>query len=169
MCLFKIKSSDLQKAYADGMDEYISLVVDSINEGIGGKLDSNTMPKLNADQITLLAYSFMHEEVMDGGFVQLIYNGYGPFVFLNPFAKALKNWGLDDLASLVKKGGKLYRKHHKEIEIECSDEDFMALFERYPDFDALDDTFVENEEVWTREVAEYVKKNIVHFVEVEND
>ena len=70
MCLFKIKSSDLQKAYADGMDEYISLVVDSINEGIGGKLDSNTMPKLNADQITLLAYSFMHEEVMDGGFVQ---------------------------------------------------------------------------------------------------
>lgn len=169
MCLVKIKSADLHKAYTEGMDEYVGLIVDSINESIGNVLDSSTMSRLNADQITLLAYYSMHEEVMDGGFVQLIYNGYGPFVFLNPFAKALKGWGLEDLASLVKKGGKLYRKYHKEIEIECSDEEFMALFERYPDFDVLDDAFVENEEIWTREIATYVENNIGHFAEVEND
>lgn len=39
------------------------------------------MSELNADQMTLVAFKAMHDEVMDGGFVQLIYNGYGPFLF----------------------------------------------------------------------------------------
>ncbi len=167
MNIAKVKDSDLRNAASAGMDEFLKVFTDAIMASIGGELTAETMVKLNSDQITLLAYDILHSEVMDGGFVQLIYNGYGSFLFRNPFAKAIKGWGIDELASLVKKAGKLYFKYKNEIERECTDEEFMAMFEQYPEFDDLDDSFVENEETWTGMVACYVDDHIERFVTVE--
>lgn len=167
MNIAKVKDSDLRNAASAGMDEFLKVFTDAIMASVGGELTADTMAELNSDQITLLAYDILHNEVMDGGFVQLIYNGYGSFLFRNPFAKAIKGWGIDELASLVKKAGKLYFKYKNEIERECTDDEFMAMFEQYPEFDDLDDLFVENEESWTGMVACYVDEHIERFVTVE--
>lgn len=167
MNIAKVKDSDLRNAASAGMDEFLKVFTDAIMASVGGELTADTMAELNSDQITLLAYDILHNEVMDGGFVQLIYNGYGSFLFRNPFAKAIKGWGIDELASLVKKAGKLYFKYKNEIERECTDDEFMAMFEQYPEFDDLDDLFVENEETWTWMVACYVDEHIERFVTVE--
>lgn len=167
MNIAKVKDSDLRNAASAGMDEFLKVFTDAIMASVGGELTADTMAELNSDQITLLAYDILHNEVMDGGFVQLIYNGYGSFLFRNPFAKAIKGWGIDELASLVKKAGKLYFKYKTEIERECTDDEFMAMFEQYPEFDDLDDLFVENEETWTGMVACYVDEHIERFVTVE--
>lgn len=167
MNIAKVKDSDLRNASSAGMDEFLKVFTDAIMASVGGELTADTMAELNSDQITLLAYDILHNEVMDGGFVQLIYNGYGSFLFRNPFAKAIKGWGIDELASLVKKAGKLYFKYKNEIERECTDDEFMAMFEQYPEFDDLDDLFVENEETWTGMVACYVDEHIERFVTVE--
>lgn len=167
MNIAKVKDSDLRNAASAGMDEFLKVFTDAIMASVGGELTADTMAELNSDQITLLAYDILHNEVMDGGFVQLIYNGYGSFLFRNPFAKAIKGWGIDELASLVKKAGKLYLKYKNEIERECTDDEFMAMFEQYPEFDDLDDLFVENEETWTGMVACYVDEHIERFVTVE--
>lgn len=167
MNIAKVKDSDLRNAASAGMDEFLKVFTDAIMASVGGELTADTMAELNSDQITLLAYDILHNEVMDGGFVQLIYNGYGSFLFRNPFAKAIKGWDIDELASLVKKAGKLYFKYKNEIERECTDDEFMAMFEQYPEFDDLDDLFVENEETWTRMVACYVDEHIERFVTVE--
>ena len=167
MNIAKVKDSDLRNAASAGMDEFLKVFTDAIMASVGGELTTDTMAELNSDQITLLAYDILHNEVMDGGFVQLIYNGYGSFLFRNPFAKAIKGWGIDELASLVKKAGKLYFKYKNEIERECTDDEFMAMFEQYPEFDDLDDLFVENEETWTGMVACYVDEHIERFVTVE--
>lgn len=167
MNIAKVKDSDLRNAASAGMDEFLKVFTDAIMASVGGELTADTMAELNSDQITLLAYDILHNEVMDGGFVQLIYNGYGSFLFRNPFAKAIKGWGIDELASLVKKAGKLYFKYKNEIERECTDDEFMAMFEQYPEFDDLDDLFVENEKTWTGMVACYVDEHIERFVTVE--
>lgn len=167
MNIAKVKDSDLRNAASAGMDEFLKVFTDAIMASVGGELTADTMAELNSDQITLLAYDILHNEVMDGGFVQLIYNGYGSFLFRNPFAKAIKGWGIDELASLVKKAGKLYFKYKNEIERECTDDEFIAMFEQYPEFDDLDDLFVENEETWTGMVACYVDEHIERFVTVE--
>ncbi len=166
MSLVKIEDSALSKAASIGMDEFLKVFTDAIFKAIGGELTRESMAKLNSEQITLVAYSILCSEVMDGGFVQLIHNGYGGFIFLNPFARAIRQWGIEDLPPLINKAGRLYSKYHKEIEKECSEDEFMALFEKFPMFDELDDKFVENEEEWTHKVALYVDKNIDNFAEI---
>ena len=161
-----VKESELVKAAEEGMDAFVSVFVNAIYDSVGGKLDANTMALLNADQVTLLAYVILRDEVMDGGFVQLIHNGYGPFIFKNPFSKMMRNWGLDAFASLVNKAHKPYSHHHEEIERDCTDEEFMALFEQLPEFDDLDDEFVENEEEWTGAVACYIDEHLDRFATI---
>ncbi len=162
----KINDQTLRQAAGQGMDAFVHAFLEAIHQTIGGPLTADNMARLNADQITLLAWETLHDEVMDGGFVQLIHNGYGPFIFKNPFAKAVKLWGLCDLAKLVRKAHTLYLKHRETIERDCSDDEFMALFEQMPDFDDLDDTFVEQEEAWTAEIATYIDQHIGNFAVV---
>lgn len=163
-----IKDEVLRKAAEDGMDAFLQVFVDAIKAAIGGELTAETMSELTADQVTLLAWNILHDEVMDGGFVQLIHNGYGPFVFKNPLAKALKLWGLRDLSKLIYDAHTLWVRYRDEIERDCTDQEFMALFERFPEFDDLDDDFVENEESWTGAIAHYVDEHIEHFALVES-
>ncbi len=166
MIQVEVKDVDLQNAAAKGMDEFLQVFVDGIYSAIGGEITQESLSSLNSDQITLLAYFLLRDEVMDGGFVQLIHNGYGGFIFKNPFAKAMKMWGLRDLSKMIYDVHTLYARHHEEIEKECTDDEFMALFEQFPDFDEYDDDFVENEEKWTSEVAHYVDDNIDSFAKI---
>ena len=166
MIQVEVKDVDLQNAAAKGMDEFLQVFVDGIYSAIGGEITQESLSSLNSDQITLLAYFLLRDEVMDGGFVQLIHNGYGGFIFKNPFAKAMKMWGLRDLSKMIYDVRTLYAKHHEEIEKACTDDEFMALFEQFPDFDEYDDDFVENEEKWTSEVAHYVDDNIDSFAKI---
>lgn len=161
-----VRDTVLQKAAEQGMDAFLQTFIDAIYQAIGGELTADTMSQLNADQMTLLAYDILHKEVMDGGFIQLIHNGYGAFIFHNPFDKAVRAWGMIDLFRIMKKCHHLYRKYGAEIERDCSDDEFMALFEKYPEFDDYDDTFVENEERWTSEIANYVDQHIDKFAKI---
>lgn len=164
----KIEDAALRQAAASGMDEFIETVRGAILDAIGGQLTAQNMGELNAEQITLLAWGFLHEEMMDGGMVQLIYNGYGPFFFLNPTARAFREWGLGDLYRLLNRGHKFYNRHRQLLESDCDDEAFMALYEQCPEFDDLDDEFVENEEEWTGIVARYVDEHLGNFVAIVN-
>jgi len=177
---FEVKDEALRQAAGEGMDAFINVIVDAIKQGVGGELSAETMPKLTADQITLLAYIMLRDELMDGGFIQLIHNGYGPFFFRNPFDKAVRQWGeevqkltgvkgnedtnLIGLCRLLRRVRKCYDKYHNQIEKEMSDEDFMALYEQLDVFDDFDDEFVSNEESYTEDVARYVDEHILEMV-----
>ena len=163
-----IKDEVLRKAAGEGMDAFVGAFVTAIKAAIGGELTPDTMRQLNSDQITLLAWDILHEEVMDGGFVQLIHNGYGPFIFKNPLAKALRLWGLRELSKLIYDAHTLYNKYGEALERDCTDDEFMALFEQYPEFDDMDDEFVEQEEEWTEQIARYIDEHLDRFALVQD-
>lgn len=158
-----IQDEQLRQAAEKGIDEFIKVFTDSYMKTLGGELNGENMHLLNGQQISLLAYVMLRDEVLDGGFIQLIHNGYGPFIFDNPFAKAMRIMGAHDFSKLVYKGKKLYDKYKNELTKDCSDEEFMALFERYPEFDDLDDIFIEMEEEVTNILAHYVDEHIEEF------
>lgn len=165
----KIKDEVLAAAAAEGMDAFVDAIVDAINDAIGGELTPATMATLNADQITLLAYRILRDEVCEGGFVQLIHNGYGAFIFKNPFARAMKEWGILQLGQIISRAHKFYGKYHEMIERDVTDDEFMALFEQCPEFDDFDDEFVVNEEQFTNMVACYLDDNLDKFVTITDE
>lgn len=167
----KINISDttLQQAAQEGMDAFLDAIIGAMKDKVGQQLTAETMHVLSPQQITLWGYMILRDELMDGGFVQLIYNGYGPFFFDNPFAKAMRLWGLHDLSKMIYKAKKVYDENKQDLTKERTDEEFMALFEQYPAFDDLDDEFVEEEEDFTSMVAHYVDENIADFVVIEKE
>ena len=167
MIQITIKDQDLSQAAMEGMDEFLAVFIKALREAIGGELTSENITELSVDQVTLLCWDTLHEEVMDGGFIQLIHNGYGPFIFKNPFAKALnKMWQMRDLSKMLYEVHSLWLEHREVLERDCTDEEFMALFEQYPQFDDYDDLFVENEERWTAQIAHYVDEHIEKFATI---
>lgn len=162
----QVKDSALRTAAAEGMDAFIQVIVDAMKEYVGGELTEDAFKVLSPDHITLWGYVILRDELCDGGFIQLIHNGYGPFFFFNPFAKAMRLWGLKDFSKFIYRARELYEEHRESIEKEMTDEEFMALYEQYPEFDDLDDEFIANEEQITEQVAHYLDDHLLEFIDI---
>ena len=158
----KVKDSALAAAANEGMDAFIEVVVKGFKEYVGSdELTQEAMQALTPDQITLWGYLILRDELCDGGFIQLIHNGYGPFFFLNPFAKAMRLWGLKEFSKFIYRARELYEEYHEDIEREMDYDAFMALYEQYPEFEDLDDEFICMAEQVTGRVAAYLDENII--------
>ena len=162
----EIKDMALRQAAAEGMDAFIQVFTDAYMQKIGGELTAETMPLLTGEQHSLLAYQIFRDELMDGGFCQLIQNGYGAYIFVNPFAKVMRLWGLGELSKLVYAAKKVYDEHRIDLERERTDDEFMAMYEDYEVFDDLEDEFLEKEELFTTLVASFVDEHMELFATV---
>lgn len=164
--MIEVKDSDLRQAAEKGMDAFIQVFTDAYEQAAEGMLSAGTMSRLTAEQHTLLAYRIFRDEVMEGGFCQLIQNGYGGYIFDNPFAKMMRLWGIGDLTKLIYAARKIYDAHRQDLERERTDEEFMAMYEEYEAFDDLEDEFLEREEGFTGQVAQYVDEHLELFAKV---
>ncbi|MEI8271749.1 MAG: DMP19 family protein [Paludibacter sp.] len=165
--MIKIKNSALATAAEKDMDEFLQVFIDAYLEAIGNELNEKTMPLLNGNQHTLLAWHFFSSEMRDGGFVQLIQNGYGGYIFGNPFAKAMKQFGAIELSRLIYKAKEIYDPNKKTLERETTDEEFNALYVDFEAFDELEERYFDIEEEQTALLAAYVDDHIADFAEIE--
>lgn len=162
----EISEASLQQAAGKGMDEFIQVFTDKYKEVMGGEPVSENMQLLNGYQHSLLGYSFFREEVMNGGFIQLIQNGYGPYIFENPFAKAMRLFGAKEFSKLLYEAKTIYEAHKEDLQKERTEEEFMALYEQYEAFDDLEETYLEIEEQVTATLAEFVDTHLDQFAKV---
>ena len=166
--MVQLKDSELATAAKKSMDEFLQVFIDAYLKEIGGELNSKTMPLLNGNQHTLLAWHFFTSEMRDGGFVQLIQNGYGGYIFGNPFAKAIKQYGAVELSKLIYKAKEIYDKNKTALERETTDEEFNALYVEFEVFDELEELYFDIEEQQTALIAGYVDEHISDFAEIIN-
>lgn len=149
-----------------GMDEFIKVFTDAYWNEINGELTTETMPLLTGEQHVLLGYQIFRDEVLEGGFVQLIQNGYGPYIFENPFAKAMRLFGLKDFSKLIYKAREIYEANKEDLVKERTDEEFMAMYEQYEAFDELEESYIEEEEGITAQIAHYVDEHLELFANI---
>ena len=147
--MIQIPEQKIIKAAEKGMDEFLKVFTDAYLEVLDGGITAENMHKLNGYQHTLLAFRFFTDEVREGGFVQLIQNGYGGYLFDNPAAKALKSMGAKGLSKIL-----------------YTEEEFMAMYEQFEQFDELEEKYMEIEEEETSVIAAYVDENMEDFAEV---
>ena len=164
--MIQIKDSDLAQAAEQGMDEFLQVFIDAYLEAIAGKLSAENMSKLNGSQHSLLAWHFFSTEMREGGFVQLIQNGYGAYIFDNPFAKAMKQFGAVELGKLIYKAKDIYDPNKKELERETTEEEFNAMYVDFEVFDELEEMYFDMEEQQTSLIAAYVDEHIEDFAEI---
>ncbi|WP_308761784.1 DMP19 family protein [uncultured Bacteroides sp.] len=164
--MIEVMDATLRQAASEGMDAFIEGITDAYKKVIGEELTAETMPLLSGEQHTLLAYRIFRDEIMEGGFCQLIQNGYGGYIFDNPFAKVMRLWGVGDLSKLVYAARKIYEAHREDLERERTDDEFMAMYEEYEVFDELEEEFLEKEEEYTALVAGYVDEHLDLFVKI---
>ena len=164
--MVEVTDAALQQAAGEGMDAFIQVFTDKYKEAIGGELTAGTMALLTGEQHSLLAYQIFRDEIMVGGFCQLIQNGYGGYIFDNPFAKVMRLWGAEEFSKLVYRAKKIYDAHREDLERERTDDEFMAMYEQYEAFDELEDEFLEKEEEYTALVASYVDEHLDLFAKI---
>jgi len=155
----------LSRAESMSAQDFVRSVTDSYLEYIGGQLTAESMSKLNTDQHTLLAYRYLLDEVMEGGFIQLIQNGYAGYVLEGPFPMVLKKvWGMKDLANLIYDVKSEYYVNKERFDADITDEEFMALYEELDKLNNLGDDFLDDyQEVITPQICNYVIQNVEKF------
>lgn len=156
----------LQAAAEKGMNEFIQVFTDKYKEVLGGDPTAEKMALLNGEQHTLLAYTLFRDEVIEGGFCQLIQNGYGAYLFDNPFARVMRLWGAEQFSKLIYAAKKIYDDHRADLTRVHTDDEFMAMYEQYEAFDALEEDYGEIEEEVTGILARYVDEHLELFATV---
>lgn len=164
--MIEVTDFALQAAAGEGMDEFIQVFTSKYKEVIGDELTAETMPLLTGEQHSLLAYQIFRDEIMVGGFCQLIQNGYGGYIFDNPFAKVMRLWGGEDFSKLIYKAKKIYDANRVDLERERTEEEFMAMYEPYEAFDDLEEEYFQMEEAVTAMIAAYVDDHLELFAKI---
>ncbi|HRZ96504.1 MAG TPA: DMP19 family protein [Paludibacter sp.] len=164
--MIQINDSALAQGAEQGMDEFLQVFIDAYLAEIDGNLTAENMSKLNGSQHTLLAWHFFSSEIREGGFVQLIQNGYGGYIFANPFAKAIKQFGAVELSKLIYKAKEIYDPNKSVLERETTEEEFNAMYVDFEVFDELEERYFDMEEEQTSLIAAYVDENISDFAEI---
>ena len=81
--------------------------------------------------------------------------------------QAVKNYLSSRMLSLSRDNAKkIYDENRADLEKDCDDEEFMAMYEQYEVFDELEEQFMDMEELVTAQIAEYVDNNIEQFAEI---
>ena len=145
---------------------FIQWVTDGYLAAVGGALTDGTMGMLSAEQHAVLCYRYVLDEVMEGGFIQLILNGYAPYVLEGPFPMVVKKeWGMKDFSKLLYEVKKEYHKHQEELSKDMTDDEFMALYEQLEELNELGDDFLdEHQEEVTPLVAKMIVENLEKYM-----
>ncbi|MDR2376426.1 MAG: DUF4375 domain-containing protein [Treponema sp.] len=161
--LEKLKESETRKLFEDAWD-FLSIFLHKYFEIMKKKPDGEKMESFNNSQHTLLAYNIFYGQVSNGGFIQLIQNGYGGYIFYGPFSEIVKSWGALKTAEIVDGAKIVYDKHKGELEQEKTMEEFSEQYTKIKDFKELETDFYEVMDKETEIIRKYVEENINDFI-----
>ena len=126
-------------------------------------MDIETEDIFTDSQHTLMAYNIMYGEITTGGFLELIKNGYGSYIFESLFSETLKKWGAIEMAAHIDKAKKIYIDNKEELEILRRDEDIFEMYRQYPAFNALDNEFFRIMDSEADKIKRYIEQHIADF------
>lgn len=89
----KIKAEVIGKMqHEDSPWDFLYLFIDEYYRMM--ERDKSIIEYFNPLQHTLLAFNYLYCQVCNGGFIQLIKNRYGAYIFESLFTETIKQWGV---------------------------------------------------------------------------
>ena len=120
--------------------------------------------ELNDGQQMLICYDYIQNHVLQGGFIQLIQNGY--VNMLVPMPAWLEVVGDKDMALVIDDALKAYVQNRDILDKETSVEEFATLYEQLPVFAPLDERFVELHPETVNKMLQFATIHIDEFIQI---
>lgn len=154
-------------AAADGDSEYLAVLQEAYAQQVQPAEPAQKMGSFPTEAAVLILFGILEDQVNNGGFIQLIQNGYGPLLFDSPFAQDLTRWGAAPLAELTRQAAAIYHAHQPYLERPRALHEFSALYREFQLFEPLEEQFYALLDHQTGVVRAYVAQHLREFARVE--
>ncbi|RYD57810.1 MAG: DUF4375 domain-containing protein [Sphingobacteriales bacterium] len=158
-----INQEAIEKARENDAALY-DLLVQPLHEELYRRQDFNFLDDLSQGQQLLLSFDYVWMQVMQGGFIQLIQNGY--IALLPPMPEWLQNIGDPEMAKLIDDVLKVYVLNRELLDKQTTVKEFAALYEEFKEFEILDEKFREIHNTTMQKILQYAGSHIFEFTTV---
>lgn len=117
---------------------YEALVL-PLHEELYKRQDFSFIETLSPGQELMIRYDYVRMQVLQGGFIQLIQNGY--IGLLPAMPELLKQVGAPEMADLLDDVLKVYTLNVADLSKETTVEEFARLYQEFTEFIELDERF----------------------------
>jgi hypothetical protein len=110
-----------------------------IHEELYKQQDFAFIETLSPGQELLLRYDYVRMQVVQGGFIQLLQNGY--VGLLPPLPEMLTQVGAPEMAKVIDDVLRVFSLNNEALSKETTVEEFARLYDEFKEFEALDAAF----------------------------
>jgi hypothetical protein len=157
----KITKQEILEAKENTWD-FFFLLLSKYYELMDGQYDE-TENEFNTAQHTLMAYNILYGEVTNGGYLSLIQNGYGGYIFETLFSETMKVWGIKEMAINIDKAKEIYLVHKPFLEMERTEEQFSRMYQEFPHFNSIDKDFFKIMDDESEKIKIHIQENMSDF------
>ncbi|MBN9482321.1 MAG: hypothetical protein BGO70_17235 [Bacteroidetes bacterium 43-93] len=144
--------------------ELYDLLVQPLHEELYRRQDFTFLDDLSEGQQLMLTYDYVQMQVMQGGFIQLIQNGYiGLLPQLPGWLQAL---GDMEMAQIIDDVLKVYVLNREMLDKKTTVEEFAQLYNEFKEFEALDERFRELNSKTNNDIVKYASTHIEEFAKL---
>jgi hypothetical protein len=148
----EINRKELDEAVAaKDYQAVFDLFVQPLHEEMYKRQDFTFMDELSEGQQLLLSYDYVRMQVMQGGFIQFIQNGYVGLLLNMP--EWLTGMGAHEMSKVLDDVLKVYVLNRELLDKQTTVEEFALLYEELKEFEQLDETFKELDAATTELMA----------------
>jgi len=155
-----------QKQASGNLEDYYELLAEPLHEELYRRQTFDFIDELSEGQQLLLSYDYVLMQVSQGGFIQLIQNGY--IGLLLPMPAWLNMVDAPGMAKLIDDVLKVYVLNKNILDKETSVEEFAMLYNELPEFEILDQRFEELNEQTIKKILAYASSHIEEFASIDN-
>ena len=162
----KISGKNLAKITDDW--DFLFAILDLYYDEMEKNGEKSVFSRVNDHQAILLIFNDLYGQVTNGGFIQLIYNGYGFSVFESEFINLLESIGIVKIQNILERAKIFYKKYREKFENVNREnwDDFAELYKKCPEFEKLDEEFYEVMDAEVSILKNFVEKNLSDFVTI---
>jgi hypothetical protein len=143
---------------------FYDLLVQPLHEELYKRQDFNFLDDLSQGQQLLLSFDYVWMQVMQGGFIQLIQNGY--IALLPSMPEWLYNIDDPEMAKLIDDVLKVYVLNRELLDKQTTVQEFAALYEEFKEFELLDEQFRNIHQKTMQKIIQYAGSHIFEFATV---
>ncbi len=136
----EINKHELNTAFTQSdYDRLYELLAEPLHKELYQRQTFEFMDELSAGQQLLLAYDYLRTQVIQGGFIQFIQNGY--VGLLPSLIEQLTMVGAGDMGQVLDDVLKVYVLNIDQLGRQTTVEEFAGLYEEFKEFEAIDKRF----------------------------